>query len=281
MKGEEGRAKTDRPLRPSKRLGQHFLRDPRIIHRIIQAFAPKAGETVVEIGPGTGALTSALVERAARVVAVEFDNKLAPLLIGRFASCKNFKLVQADALTTDFCAAILPAPQARLVANLPYNISSAILQRLISQRDCLSEMVLMLQREVVERILASAGSSERGFLSVRVEAYCETERLFDVAPGSFRPPPKVWSSVIRVTFRPKITVEVNDEELLWATVSAGFAQKRKTILNNLRNASGRLQEVVKQNGGASIVLCKAQVDLKRRAETLTVEEWGRITRAME
>jgi 16S rRNA (adenine1518-N6/adenine1519-N6)-dimethyltransferase len=265
---------------PSKRLGQHFLRDQRTITRIIEALNPKADETIIEIGPGTGALTATLVERAGRVVAVEFDNKLGPLLSERFAEAANFRLVMADALTTDFCAAILPASSARLVANLPYNISTAILQRLISQRACLEEMVLMLQREVVERVLAPPGTSDRGFISVLVEAYCEAEKLFDVAPGAFRPPPKVWSSVMRVTFRPRINANVADEELLWQTVSAGFAQKRKTILNNLRNSTGRLQETLKRNGGASIVLCKAGVDLQRRAETLTVEEWGRIVQSM-
>ena len=114
-----------------------------------------------------------------------------------------------------------------------------------------------------------------------VEAYCETEKLFDVAPGAFLPKPKVWSTVARLTFRSKLAVEVQSEELLWMTVSAGFMQKRKTILNNLRNAAGKLHEVIKNNGGASIVLCKAEVDLQRRAETLTIEEWGRIVQAME
>jgi 16S rRNA (adenine1518-N6/adenine1519-N6)-dimethyltransferase len=266
---------------PSKRLGQHFLRDQRTIHRIVEALAPKHEETIVEIGPGTGALTSLLVARAGRVIAVEFDNKLAPLLQERFSGFANFKLVMADALITDFRAQIRPARSARLVANLPYNISTAILQRLIAQRACFEEMVVMLQREVVDRLLAPAGTTDRGYISVLVEAYCESEKLFDVAPGAFRPPPKVWSSVLRLRFRPQIAVDVKDEELLWATVSAGFAQKRKTILNNLRNASGRLQEVLKRNGGASIVLCKGEVDLKRRAETLTIEEWGRIVRAME
>jgi len=265
---------------PSKRLGQHFLRDQRIIHRIIEALAPKAGETIVEIGPGTGALTSVLVERAGRLIAVEFDHKLTPLLNERFSSFPNFKLLMADALTVDFCAVILPAHSARLVANLPYNISTAILQRLIAQRECFEEMVVMLQREVVERVLAPAGTTDRGYISVVVEAYCEAEKLFDVAPGAFRPPPKVWSSVMRLKFRPRIKAEVADEGLLWETVSAGFAQKRKTILNNLRNASGRLQETLKRNGGASIVLCKANVELQRRAETLTLEEWGKIVQAI-
>lgn len=264
---------------PSKRLGQHFLRDQRTIHRIIDALNPKSDETIVEIGPGTGALTSVLVERAGRLVAIEFDNKLAPLLQERFGAFGNFKLVMADALTVDFCKEIRPAQSARIVANLPYNISTAILQRLIAQRACIDEMVLMLQREVVERVLAPAGTSDRGFISVLVEAYCEAEKLFDVAPGAFRPPPKVWSSVMRLKFRSRINAENTDESLLWEVVSAGFAQKRKTILNNLRHTSGRLQETLKRNGGASIVLCKAGIDLQRRAETLTVEEWQRITQA--
>ena len=267
--------------RPTKRLGQNFLKDPGIIKRIIESFSPKADETVIEVGPGKGALTAELVDHGARVIAIEFDRNLAPLLSERFAGRDNFRLLQADALDTDFCAEIQPALTARLIANLPYNISTAILQRLITQRRCLEEMVLMLQKEVVERIQAPAGSSERGYLSVLVEAYCETEKLFDVSPGSFRPRPKVWSTVVRLRFRSQLGGEIRSEELLWSLVSAGFRQKRKTILNNLRNATGKLQEVIKQNGGASIVLCKAGVDLQRRAETLALEEWGQIVRAME
>lgn len=267
--------------RPTKRLGQNFLKDPGIIKRIIESFSPKADETVIEVGPGKGALTAELVDHGARVIAIEFDRNLAPLLSERFAGRDNFRLLQADALETDFCAEIQPALTARLIANLPYNISTAILQRLITQRRCLEEMVLMLQKEVVERIQAPAGSSERGYLSVLVEAYCETEKLFDVSPGSFRPRPKVWSTVVRLRFRSQLGGEIRSEELLWSLVSAGFRQKRKTILNNLRNATGKLQEVIKQNGGASIVLCKAGVDLQRRAETLALEEWGQIVRAME
>jgi len=262
---------------PLKRLGQHFLKDPRTVQRIVKALDPAADETIVEIGPGTGALTAELVGRAGRVVAVEFDQNLEPLLRERFASVENFKLVMGDALTVDLCAEIQPARQARLAANLPYNISTAILQRLIRQRDCIPEMVVMLQREVVERVLAPPGSSERGFLSVIIDAYADIEKLFDVAPGAFRPPPKVWSSVMRLTFKPRV---IANEQLFWETVSAGFAQKRKTILNNLRHASGRLQEVLQRNGGASIVLCKAGVELQRRAETLTIEEWDRVVSAM-
>jgi 16S rRNA (adenine1518-N6/adenine1519-N6)-dimethyltransferase len=203
-----------------------------------------------------------------------------PTLIAGFGARDNFKLVQGDALETDVCNEIHPDNTVRVIANLPYNISTAILQRLIEQRSCISEMVLMLQKEVVDRMLAPAGSSDRGYLSVVVEAYCETEKLFDVSPGAFRPPPKVWSSVVKLKLRQGPISGVEDEQLLWQVVSAGFAQKRKTILNNLRNSTGTLQQVVKNNGGASIVLCKAGVDLQRRAETLTLEEWGRIVNAL-
>jgi 16S rRNA (adenine1518-N6/adenine1519-N6)-dimethyltransferase len=238
-------------------------------------------ETILEIGPGKGALTTPLLERAGSLVAIEFDQNLIPLLVDKFNGKPNFKLIQDDALAVDFCDAIHPVIQARVVANLPYNVATAILQRLIEQRHCLTELVVMLQKEVVDRITAPPGTPERGYLSVFVQTYCEMEKLFDVAPSSFRPAPKVWSSVIRLTFRSSLAGPVRDEKLLWQVVSAGFAQRRKTMLNNLRHAPNPLQEIVKSHGGASIVLCQAEVDLQRRAETLTLEEWARIVRVLE
>jgi 16S rRNA (adenine1518-N6/adenine1519-N6)-dimethyltransferase len=266
---------------PSKRLGQNFLTDQRIINRIVEALDPRSDETILEIGPGRGALTASLLDRAGSLTAIEFDRNLIPLLTEKFGSRMNFKLVQSDALVADVCEVIRPATQTRVVANLPYNVATAILQRLIEQRGCVTEMVLMLQKEVVERITAGPGSAERGYLSVFVQAYCETEKLFDVAPSSFRPAPKVWSSVLRLILRSQIAAEVKNEKLLWQIVSAGFAQRRKTILNNLRNAPPPLSDRIKGHGGASIILCRADVDLQRRAETLTLEEWSRITRALE
>jgi len=225
-------------------------------------------------------LTARLLEPTGRLVAIEFDRELVPFLRTRFAGVANLSLIEADALTTDFRAAIAPAPRARVVANLPYNIATAILQRLIEQRTCITEMVLMLQREVVDRITADPGSSERGYLSVLVEAYCEAEKLFDVPPRAFRPVPKVWSTVVRLRVRPRIAAEVKDEALLWQIVSAGFAQRRKTILNNLRDAPESIQELLKKRGGASIVLCETGIPPLRRAETFTLGEWALLVNAL-
>jgi 16S rRNA (adenine1518-N6/adenine1519-N6)-dimethyltransferase len=265
---------------PSKRFGQNFLVDQRVVERIVEALAPSLDETIIEIGPGRGALTAPLLEKVGHLVAIEFDRNLIPTLTDQFNSRPNFNLLQDDAMLTDVCEVIRPATQTRIVANLPYNVATAIVQRLIEQRHCLTEMVLMLQKEVVERMTAAPGTSERGYLSVFVQAYCDAEKLFDVAPHSFHPAPKVWSSVVRLMLRPRITAEVKDERLLWQVVSAGFAQRRKTIFNNLRSAPSPLQEVIKAHGGASIVLGEAEVDLQRRGETLTLEEWLRIARLL-
>lgn len=266
--------------RAKKSLGQNFLTDERVVERIIDTFAPRESETVIEIGPGRGALTERLIERAGRLVAVEFDRELARLLVERFGAHQNFTLVQNDALAVDFCSIISPEKRTRVVANLPYYISTAILQKLIEERACITEMVLMLQSEVVERLTAPPATSERGYLSVLVQVYCEAEALFDVAPGSFRPQPKVWSTVVRLRLREKLTIETGDEKLLWRIVSTGFAQRRKTILNNLRHAPKELGVSIERVGGAASVLQAASIEDSRRAETLTLEEWGRLSMAI-
>ncbi len=265
---------------PKRRFGQNFLVDRGVVHRIIDAFDPQPDQTVIEIGPGRGALTTELVKRAGRVIAIEFDRNLVPQLRDQFSASANFQLIEADALTIDFCEAIKPSPTARVIANLPYNVGTAILQRLIEQRSCIGDMTLMLQREVVDRIIAPPGSSERGYLSVFVEAYCEVEKLFDVPPQAFRPAPKVWSTVARLRVRPKIAAEVKDEGLLWQVVSAGFAHPRKTILNNLREAPESIQGLLKKRGGASIILCDAGIPPLRRAETFALEEWTLLVNAI-
>lgn len=282
MKKRRGGVESSSTLpRAKKSLGQNFLVDESMTKRIVSAFAPRDDETVIEIGPGRGALTSHLIKRAGRLVAVEFDRHLVPLLEEKFGALDSFALIQADALTVDYCAIISPAQKARVIANLPYYISTAILQKLIEDRSCLTEMVLMLQREVVERITAPPATSERGYLSVLVEAYCETETLFDVAPASFRPPPKVWSTVVRLRMRERMSIETSDEQLLWRIVSTGFAQRRKTILNNLRHAPEDLRERIARRGGAQAVLEAAAIEDARRAETLTLEEWSSLAQVIE
>ncbi|MBA2733791.1 MAG: ribosomal RNA small subunit methyltransferase A [Acidobacteria bacterium] len=266
---------------PKRRFGQNFLADERIIERIIREVRPLEAETIVEIGPGQGALTSRLIEKTGRLCAVEFDRDLIPLLHEKFGTRANFTLIEGDALAVNLCSVIAPSTQARVVANLPYYISTAILQRLIEQRACLTEMVLMLQREVVERITAPPASGERGFLSVLVEAYCEAESLFDVPPTAFRPVPKVWSTVVRLRVRPQMGVVVANENLLWRIVSIGFAQRRKTIFNNLRSAPVDLISLIEKAGGAEHALESAGIEKERRAETLTLEEWGNLSRLLE
>jgi 16S rRNA (adenine1518-N6/adenine1519-N6)-dimethyltransferase len=198
---------------------------------------------------------------------VELDRDLVPLLRSRFAGSANVKIIEEDALNIDFDQFAGSGP-VKLVANLPYYISTAILQRLIEQRSAFSEMVLMFQREVVDRILAPPGGSERGFLTVMVEAYFDASRLFDVPPTAFRPVPKVWSSVVRL--RPKWD-GVPNYPLLRDLVSAAFAQKRKTILNNLKH----------QYPAAEALLETAGIDPKRRAETLNSDEWSALVRFLE
>ena len=263
-----------------RRFGQNFLVDKNVVKRILDAVQPKSNETIIEIGPGRGALTARLLESGAQVIAIEFDRDLVPKLHEQFAGYSNFTLIEADALTVDFCRLVQPAPTARVVANLPYNIGTAILQKLIDQRACITEMFVMLQREVADRMTATTDSPERGYLSVFVEAYCEAEKFFDVPAQAFRPVPKVVSTVVRLRVRERIAADVKNESLLWRVVSAGFAHPRKTILNNLRDAPEPIQEMLEKRGGASIVLCDAGIPPLRRAETLTIEEWAMLVTAL-
>jgi 16S rRNA (adenine1518-N6/adenine1519-N6)-dimethyltransferase len=259
--------KTQNP-KPKKSLGQNFLVDSHLAARIVSALGPREDETIVEIGPGRGALTGQLMARAGRVVAVELDRELAPMLRDKFIGHSNFTVVEADALEVDFAALIVPAQTARVVANLPYNISTALLQHLLAHGKCLTEMVLMLQREVVERITAPPGHRERGFLSVMVEARAEAAALFDAPPAAFRPVPKVWSSVARLRVREHEALAGADETLFRQLASAGFAQRRKTIGNNLKAL----------RPDAMNALAAAAIDPQRRAETLTLAEWANLAR---
>lgn len=255
--------------RPKKSLGQNFLRDEGVIDRIVAALDLKAEDSVVEIGPGEGALTRKLFETGADVVAIEIDRELVPKLRSQFASGDNFSVIEADVLGINFetevrglnpRSAIRIPHSMKLVGNLPYYISTAILQKLAVERALFSRIVLMLQREVAQRVTALPGTSERGFLTVITEAAFETKHLFNVPPTAFHPQPKVWSSVVELTPKAK---SLADEPQFAKLLSVAFEQKRKTILNNLKHV----------RSDAAAVLQSANIDSKRRSETLTLDEW--------
>jgi 16S rRNA (adenine1518-N6/adenine1519-N6)-dimethyltransferase len=261
-------------MRAKRSLGQNFLVGSHYPCRIVDSVAPRAGETIVEIGPGHGALTGPLLESGARLIAIELDPELIPELSRTFSGFENFRLIEADALKVDYCELISPAVSARVVANLPYYISTPILQRLIEHRRCLSEMTLMLQREVVERITARPGGKEYGVLSVLAQFYCEVEKLFDVPPGAFRPAPRVQSSVLRLRSRSRTAAPVADEGLMIELTKTLFAQRRKTILNNLRAGRNRLG--ITDESEVAGLLSSSGLDPRRRAETLSIEEIARL-----
>jgi 16S rRNA (adenine1518-N6/adenine1519-N6)-dimethyltransferase len=265
-------------MKAKRSLGQNFLVGSHYPRRIVDSVSPRVGETIIEIGPGRGALTGLLIESKAQIYSVELDHELIPDLTERFAQSANFRLIEGDALELDFCELIAPVSSARVVANLPYNTATAILQHLIGQRRCLREMTLMLQREVVDRLTAGPGGKEYGYLSVLVQFYCETEKLFDVPPGAFRPVPKVYSSVVRLRFRPRPLSVVQNEGLFLELTKVLFAHRRKTILNNLR--SGRSKLGVSEESLIGRALDDASIDAQRRAETLSIEEIARLTNAI-
>ncbi|MFN6964822.1 MAG: 16S rRNA (adenine(1518)-N(6)/adenine(1519)-N(6))-dimethyltransferase RsmA [Pyrinomonadaceae bacterium] len=255
------------PPRAKRSLGQNFLVDPNFIRKIVAALEPTAGDRIVEIGPGRGALTELLVESGAGVTAIELDRELAPALAERFGASERFRVVEGDALEFDF-RALASGAKLKLVANLPYYVSTAILQRLAEQHDAFGSLVLMFQREVVERITARPGTAERGFLTVIAEAHFEIEKLFDVPPQAFRPVPKIWSSVVRLVPRASAS---DIPSAFRGVASAAFRQPRKTILNNLKAGFA----------DAAAALGSAGIDPRRRAESLTADEWVALARRLD
>ncbi len=240
-----------------KRYGQNFLVDEHFVSKIVAAVDPRPGETVVEIGPGLGALTGALIARAGRVVAIEIDRDLAARLRERFAP-EVLDLRVADALAFDFTTL---GRDLRVVGNLPYNISSPLLFRLAAQADAIGDLTVMLQKEVVARMTAEPGTADYGRLTVMLGATFAIERLFVVPPGAFRPPPKVDSAVARLTPLRERAPLIDDPARFAAIVAAAFSQRRKT----LRNAVGGLV--------AAAQFDAAGIDPQRRGETLSVAQF--------
>jgi len=249
-----------------KRFGQNFLHDAGVIAQIIDAIAPQPGDALLEIGPGRGALTAPLLAACGRLDAVEIDRDLAALLRERLPA-PGFVLHEADALEFDFAAlAAERGRKLRVIGNLPYNVSTPLLFRLLQAHESLLDLHIMLQREVIERICASPGSSEYGRLTVMLAPWVVAEHLFDVGPGAFRPAPQVWSAVARLSIRdrPAFAVDRRYAKL----VAAAFSQRRKTLRNALRPLLD----------AAAILAC--DIDPGARPETLTPPQFGRLASAL-
>ena len=217
--------------RPRKRFGQHFLTDPGVIDAIVRAIDPQPHDTIVEIGPGQGAITEPLAKKAGNLHCVELDRDLAASLRRRFGSRDNVTFHEADALRFDFCSL---GDSLRIVGNLPYNISTPLLFHLVDSRDCIDDMYFMLQKEVVDRMTASPGSKAYGRLGIMLGCHLSVDALFDVGPQCFDPPPAVMSAVVRLAPLGSERPVIDDQKLLGRLVATAFSQRRKTLRNALK-----------------------------------------------
>jgi 16S rRNA (adenine1518-N6/adenine1519-N6)-dimethyltransferase len=262
------------------RLGQNFLADPRAAERIVEALGDLSQSTVVEIGPGRGVLTDLLAQRARRLIAIEVDRVLAAQLGLRYARQDNVEIVEADILSVDLSSLIAIEPsqlvprrvggKAIVVGNLPYYITSPILMRLFTFADRIERIVILVQREVAARIAARPGTRDYGVLAATAQLYSRVEKLFTLPPGAFSPPPKVHSTLLRLTISPR------DAELGLAAgefvefLKLGFGQKRKTLLNNLKS----------RHGETAVLQALAEAGIRRdaRAEALSLEKAAAVFR---
>ena len=263
--------------RPKKALGQNFLVDRNVLDRIVEAVAIAPDDAVLEIGPGRGALTTLLAERATRVMAVELDRDLVPVLRKLFVGRPNVEIIPADILAVDLPALLSAhgAQQWKVAANLPYNISSQVLFRFLDHPRLFASLVLMFQREVGERLLASPATKEYGILSVFCRLHFDISRVLLVRPGAFYPVPKVDSIVLKFVPLAAPRVEVGDEALFRRLVKASFGQRRKTLWNCLRGAGlAPSDEVLIE------VLRSCAIDGARRGETLSLEEFAALARVL-
>jgi 16S rRNA (adenine1518-N6/adenine1519-N6)-dimethyltransferase len=272
-------------VRPRRRFAQHFL-EPPWVAKLVDAIAPRPDDRILEIGPGLGALTLPLARRVGRVLAVEIDRDLAAALaaralpnvavvIGDILDLDVDALVAEQLMTPDEAAAPEALPGIRVVGNLPYYISSPILFRLLdaARAGCLRDATLMVQREVADRLVARPGSADYGALTVGVALRADVRLLLNLPPGAFRPPPKVRSAVVRLEFRAP-PAEIRDPALVTEVVRSTFTQRRKTLAN-------ALAAIASSTGSAARDLLNAAgIDPRRRAETLSLQEFGRLADAV-
>ena len=253
---------------PRKRFGQHFLHDPGILRRIVEAIAPQPGDRLVEIGPGEGALTLPLLRACRRLTAIELDRDLIASLGERARGVGELEIISADVLTVDFTA-LAARGSLRVAGNLPYNISTPILFHCLDHAASIQDMHFMLQKEVVERMAAPPGSKTYGRLSVMLQLRCAVEPLFAVPPGAFRPPPKVDSAIVRLTPLPARDLPGVDSRLIERVVKAAFGQRRKTLANALRDVTSAVQ------------IEAAGIDPRTRAEQLAPAAFVALARQLE
>jgi len=258
-------------------LGQNFLVDRNVINRIVDLVKPSPADHILEIGPGQGAMTRELVSTGATVVAVELDRRLAPLLAREFAGKDTFTVVEADILGTDLQQLLGSRTPARwkVAANLPYNISSQVLLKFLETPTLFSHLVLMLQKEVGDRLAAPPNCKEYGILTVFCRLHFDVTREFIVKPGAFHPVPKVDSAVLSFRPLPVPRADVGDENLFRKVVKASFSQRRKTLWNCLRSAN-----LLADTEALAAILEACDIDPGRRGETLDLDEFARLTRAL-
>lgn len=259
-------------IRPKKRLGQHFVIDARVLSRIVESAELRPDDIVVEIGAGNGGLTGPLSQKAKKVYALEIDSRLVPILRAQFDNDERVEIVPGDALQFDYPGLHRRWGQPlKVVANLPYEISTPILFLFFDARECFSLLVLMLQKEVARRLVAAPGSKEYGPLSVWARLYTETRLLFPVSPQSFHPEPKVASAVVRLDMLPQPRIAVSDPECLRKVIQSAFTYRRKTLGNALRlgefsrYSAGEIQEGLRRAG----------IDPRVRGEKLSLEEFNK------
>ena len=257
----------------SKSLVQNFLVNPSVCPKMAELGGAKKGVGVIEIGPGIGVLTYELALRADKVVSIELDKRLLPVLDDTLAEFDNVKIINADVLKTDLRRLIeeeFPGMDVVVCANLPYYITSPVIMKLLEERLPIKSITVMVQKEAAQRLCAPLGTREAGAVTAAVNYYANAELLFSVSPGSFMPPPKVSSAVIRLDIRETPQISVDNEKMLFRVIKAAFAQRRKTLLNTLSNSLGIGKEQISRALDASGVSTAA------RAEQLTAEEFARI-----
>jgi 16S rRNA (adenine1518-N6/adenine1519-N6)-dimethyltransferase len=266
-------------IKPRKKFGQSFLVDPNVIRRIAATSCLSAEDIVVEIGAGIGVLTKNIAQLAKRVIAVEIDPQLVAILQNELAEYSNIEIYSGDILKFQYdLVSERYGKKVKVIGNVPYNISSPVIFHLLSNRLAISSFTLMLQKEVVQRLVALPDNKHYGVPTVLLQMYAEVEKLFDVPATCFYPRPKVESSIIQGEFREKSLVNLNDDIVFQRLVKAAFAQRRKMLMNNLKNA-GFLEGL--SEGDIKDILDKASIDGRRRGETLSLAEFGNLSNLLK